>query len=90
MPEILASKKRYHVRVRARQSFRESRVLSFDVDRSTLEVAIKAAPIDGQANQSLCRFLADYFEVPVSDVVILKGQSSRHKVIEVTQNRRCT
>ncbi|MGI5308866.1 DUF167 family protein [Rheinheimera sp. WS51] len=46
-----------------------------------IKVAITAPPIDGKANQHLLTFLAKSFKVAKSDIVLEKGELSRHKVV---------
>jgi uncharacterized protein (TIGR00251 family) len=47
------------------------------------KIAIKARPIDGEANAALIEFLADLAAVPKASVKLLSGQSSRIKRLEV-------
>jgi uncharacterized protein (TIGR00251 family) len=47
------------------------------------KIAIKARPIDGEANAALIEFLADLAAVPKASVRLLSGQSSRIKRLEV-------
>ncbi|HYN78606.1 MAG TPA: DUF167 domain-containing protein [Lamprocystis sp. (in: g-proteobacteria)] len=44
-----------------------------------LRVSIRAAPVDGEANLALRRFIADAFGVPQSRVDLLSGEQSRTK-----------
>lgn len=55
------------------------------VSRSGTEWTIKlhAPPIEGKANEALVEFLADYFDKPKSSITILKGLTSKTKIIEV-------
>lgn len=48
-----------------------------------LKVAITAPPVDGKANSHLITFLAKQFRVPKSQVVLVKGETSRHKQIKI-------
>ena len=48
-----------------------------------LRVRLAAPPVDGAANQALCRFLADRLGVPVVDVTVVRGHSARRKLIDV-------
>lgn len=50
---------------------------------STLHVWVMAAPTDGQANESVRRLIADVFEVPVSRVVLVRGDKNRNKVFRI-------
>lgn len=57
---------------------------------NTLKVKLKAKPQEGEANKALINFLADHFKVRKSDVKILKGLSSKNKIIEVNLNQTST
>ena len=46
-----------------------------------LKVSLKTPPVDGKANQELCRFFADLFDLPGRSVQLLSGQTSRRKRI---------
>jgi uncharacterized protein (TIGR00251 family) len=49
------------------------------------KIAIKARPIDGEANEALITFLAELGGVPKRSIEILSGQTSRTKRMEVDQ-----
>lgn len=48
-----------------------------------LKIRLAAAPIEGRANDALLRFIADFFKVPLRNVVLKQGEQSRHKRVEV-------
>jgi uncharacterized protein (TIGR00251 family) len=48
-----------------------------------LKVRITAPPVDGAANDHLCRFLARLFGVPATRVRLLQGASGRNKLVVV-------
>lgn len=48
-----------------------------------LKVAITAPPVDGKANAHIIKFMAKEFGVAKSRIKIIKGELSRHKVIEI-------
>ena len=48
-----------------------------------LKLRLKAPPVEGKANQALCAFLAEIFAVNRHFVVLLSGESSRHKKIHI-------
>lgn len=48
-----------------------------------LLVRVTAAPQDGRANSAVCALLARALGVPKSAVRVLRGETSRDKVIEV-------
>ena len=49
----------------------------------TLTVYLKARAVDGAANEALVDALAEHFEVRRADVTIVRGHSSRHKIVDV-------
>jgi uncharacterized protein len=49
----------------------------------TLKVKIHAPPVEGRANEALCEFLADTLGLPPRAVSVLRGDTSRHKLIRI-------
>ncbi|MBI4252586.1 DUF167 domain-containing protein [Candidatus Uhrbacteria bacterium] len=49
------------------------------VDDGTYRVAVTAPPMEGKANKAVIDLLAEYFDVPKSQIEITKGQTSRQK-----------
>lgn len=48
-----------------------------------LKVRLTAAPEKGKANESLITILSKHFKIPKSAITILKGETSRHKVVQL-------
>jgi uncharacterized protein len=48
-----------------------------------LKLRLKAPPVDGKANEALCTYLAEIFAVKRHSVVLLSGESSRHKRVQI-------
>lgn len=46
-----------------------------------LKIRIKAAPIEGKANEHLIHFLAKILEIPKSHIRFIKGEAQRYKKI---------
>ena len=46
-------------------------------------VRVTAPPVDGKANEALCRLIAERAGVPRRAVKVVRGQSARDKVVEV-------
>jgi len=46
-----------------------------------LKIKVTAPPVDSAANEALVAFLADLLDCGKSRVVILRGQTSRHKTV---------
>jgi uncharacterized protein (TIGR00251 family) len=48
-----------------------------------LLLRLNAPPVDGKANKAACEFVARYFGVSRSAVVLIGGERSRHKIFEI-------
>ena len=46
-------------------------------------IRVTAPPVDGKANAALCAFVAKAAGVPASHVDVVRGQTSRDKIIRV-------
>ncbi|MDR2676816.1 MAG: DUF167 domain-containing protein [Endomicrobium sp.] len=51
---------------------------------SILRVKIAALAAEGEANEELCNFLADFFDVKRVMIFLRKGERGREKTIEIT------
>ena len=49
----------------------------------TLKIRLKSAPVDGEANEELIKFLSKEWKIPKSNIKIKSGKTSRNKVIEI-------
>jgi uncharacterized protein (TIGR00251 family) len=52
------------------------------------KVRVAAAPEAGKANDAVLRLLADTLALPVQDIRIVSGQSSRDKIVELAGSDR--
>ncbi len=48
-----------------------------------LKVKLTSAPVDGEANKSLIKLLAKEFKVKKGQIQILKGKTSKNKLVEI-------
>ena len=48
-----------------------------------LKVKVHAPPVEGRATEVLCAFLADVLGVPRRAVTVLRGDTSRQKLIRI-------
>jgi uncharacterized protein (TIGR00251 family) len=48
-----------------------------------LRVKVTAPPVDAAANEALLRLLADTFDCPRGRVELVRGHTSRHKVVKL-------
>ena len=66
----------------AKPRAKKSRVVGARGD--AIEVSLAAPPVDGAANDELVRVLSDVLGVPKRSVVIVRGDSSQRKLVEVS------
>lgn len=66
-----------HIQPRARQD----KIMGPHGD--ALKIRLTAAPIEGQANSYLLRFLASIFSVPLARVILVSGSTRRGKRIRI-------
>lgn len=48
-----------------------------------LKVKVHAPPVEGRANEVLCEFLADTLRLPRRAVTVLRGDTSRQKLVQI-------
>ncbi len=48
-----------------------------------LKITITAPPIDGKANAHLMKYLAKQFKTAKSNITLLRGETTRHKLIAI-------
>jgi uncharacterized protein (TIGR00251 family) len=53
----------------------------------TIKIRLMAPPVEGQANEELIAFLADFLKVSPQDIEIVAGHDSRKKLISVLNVR---
>ncbi|HEY5983164.1 MAG TPA: DUF167 domain-containing protein, partial [Anaerolineales bacterium] len=53
------------------------------LDDGTIKIQLKAAPVDGEANEQLIGFLAKTLRVARSSIEIIAGTTGRNKLISI-------
>jgi len=48
-----------------------------------LKIRITAPPVDSAANEALLRFLSEKLDCPASAVQLIRGATSRHKIVAI-------
>ncbi|NQV12560.1 YggU family protein [Candidatus Uhrbacteria bacterium] len=54
-----------------------------EMEDGTLKVRVHAPPEKGKANDELVRVLAKHYGVSKSDVEVVRGHTSRQKIVEI-------
>lgn len=53
------------------------------MDDGTLKIKLCAPPVEGQANTSLIKFLAEILKMPGGNISIISGKTSHNKLISI-------
>ena len=53
------------------------------INESEFILSVKEPPTENKANQAVLKLLSEYFNVPKSNISILKGKTSRNKIIQI-------
>lgn len=69
------------VSLRLQPRARRTGILGMVGDR--LKIGVSGPPVEGKANEELCRYLSGIAGVPKSAVVILRGETAREKTVLV-------
>jgi len=70
-------------RIEVRLQPRASRDELLGVRDGVLHARVCAAPVDGEANDALCRLIAKRAGVPPSRVAVIRGERARVKLVRV-------
>ncbi|KTD67051.1 hypothetical protein Lste_3257 [Legionella steelei] len=53
------------------------------IHEGELKIRLNTPPIEGRANKALLQYVAQIFKVPVRQVILKRGEKSRHKTLTV-------
>ncbi|EKD55978.1 MAG: hypothetical protein ACD_58C00324G0010 [uncultured bacterium] len=56
---------------------------NIEINNNIYNIDIAAKPIKGKANEALIKLLAKHLKIPKSQILIIKGQRSKNKIIEI-------
>lgn len=74
--------------LRVKPKAREDRLLG--LHGGAIKVSVRAAPEKGQANEAVCRLLAERLGIPLRSIEILTGASSQDKTVLIRGLDRAT
>lgn len=69
--------------VTAKTNARED--LVSEIDKNHFKVSTKELPINGRANLAIIELIAEYFNIPKTNISIVTGFSSKNKMFEIEQ-----
>lgn len=70
--------------VKAKPGAKEEKIEK--LDESHFEVWVKEPPIKGRANDAIIAALAQYFNLPKSNLRIVSGSAAKQKIIDILKN----
>lgn len=70
------------ITVKVQLRARKTQVAGLMAD-GTIKIRVAAPPVDGAANKALIEFLAQTFGLPKSQIDIIAGETSEHKLISL-------
>lgn len=76
-----ATQSKMKVFVKARPKSKEEKIEK--IDENHFVISVKELPERGKVNEALRKKLADYFNVPLSHVILKTGFSARNKIFEI-------
>ncbi len=53
------------------------------IDETHFAISVQEPPREGKANYAVTKALAEYFNVPTSNITLLSGSTSKQKVFEI-------
>lgn len=83
MPPMIEEKKggvRLHLFIQPKASRNEV----IGPHNGEIKIKLTAPPVDGKANEELIEYLSEIFSVSKKQILITKGESNRHKTVEIT------
>jgi uncharacterized protein (TIGR00251 family) len=81
--ELKITERDGHVLVEVHVVPRASRSAISGVHDGRIKVSLDAPPVDGAANAALIALFAKLLALPRRDVRLVRGETSRHKVLEL-------
>ncbi len=58
-----------------------SRSCELIIEKDCLYLQINASPVKGKANKAIIQFLSQYFDIPKSNISLIKGIKSKSKTV---------
>ncbi len=71
------------MRIKVKVKPKSKKVGVKQISQDLYEVKLKSPPEKGKANEELIEILSEYFNKPKSNIKLIKGQTSREKILEI-------
>jgi len=67
--------------IKAKPNSKENKVEKINNQHFT--VSVKEPPMDNKANIAIMELLSEYFNVPISNIKLISGRTTKNKVFEI-------
>jgi hypothetical protein len=57
------------------------------ISEGSFLIWVKEKPQEGKANKAVIKALAEYFDIPKSEIILLRGHAAREKIFEIKINK---
>jgi len=71
------------LRIEVKVQPRSSRNQISGEQEGALKVKLTAPPVEGEANQALVNFLSRLLKLPRKNIILIRGETTRNKLIEI-------
>ncbi|HAT1596852.1 TPA: DUF167 domain-containing protein [Legionella pneumophila] len=69
------------IAIYAKPNAKKTQLIAITDDR--LHIALHAKPHEGEANKELLFLISQFFKIPKTQIDLIKGKNSRHKLIRL-------
>jgi hypothetical protein len=73
------------INIRVKPGSKKGPLVQPNLIDDTLVVYVREPAVDGKANKAVVELLAEYYDVPKSQVEIIRGQTARAKAVRVNK-----
>jgi hypothetical protein len=73
------------LKVAVKPGSKQNNIVQLDPHIEEMSVQVAAPPVDGEANQELCEYIAKVLTLRKSQVSVHAGQKSRNKVLMISE-----
>jgi uncharacterized protein len=64
---------------------RSSKNQIIKISENNFKIKITSAPVDGEANKQVIKFLSKEWKISKSNIKIIKGETSQNKILEILE-----
>ena len=87
----MSEKKDITISVQVKTNSKQNIIIDNQVnmfEKNMITVRTTESPQKGKANKAIIRLIADYFMVPIANIIIKSGFTSSQKIIKIKEAKR--